>query len=109
MFSECCASWLSGEDGRLKRAAVQAFGFIAEQEAPQFGKRIRPQIPQLTAILNVHSVKVILPPWKYFPTRNSGLQDLVFVLTLQLLSVYFRDLPFVKLHTALMRFPVKRM
>ena len=58
MFSEYCLKWLAGEDVRLRRAGVQALGFVAEQEAPNFGRRIRPHIAQLSSILAGHTVKV---------------------------------------------------
>ena len=61
VFSDCCTKWLVGGDARLRRAAVQAFGFIAELEAPQFGRRIRPHIPKLTEILSSHTVKASAP------------------------------------------------
>lgn len=60
MFSSFCARWLNGSNARLRRASVQAFGFIAELDAPQFGKRIRPHIPSLTDILAGHTQQVFI-------------------------------------------------
>ena len=53
-----CAKWLTGGDARLRRAAVQAYGFIAELGAPHFGRRIRPHLPRLTEVLQAHAVEV---------------------------------------------------
>lgn len=63
-FLQCCAKWLAGEDARLRRAAVQTLGIIAELEAPHFGKRIRPLIPRLTAVLTAHAVQATPPPFR---------------------------------------------
>ncbi len=61
MFSDYCLKWLAGKDARLRRAGVQALGFVAELEAPNFGRRIRSHVSQLASILAGHVVQVRQP------------------------------------------------